>query len=165
MCSDDVWRLEWWNVNEFHSIKIPYRPSGILYVQETWDREPVTPEGHFLLNGVFYYKADGDLRPKAWRDRWRSPITMPRKAARIFLRVTDVRVERLQDITEEQAVKEGVYRSREDYGIAIYAFSDIWDRIIKPTERALYGWNANPYVWVIEFERISKEEAENEQWL
>ena len=90
-------------------------------------------------------------------------IHMPRAAARLFLRLTDVRVERLQNIDDDQAKEEG---ANFQVGIeekmrrsAIDRFAEIWDCTIKPKDRDLYGWAANPWVWVIEFERITKEEA------
>lgn len=76
---------------------------------------------------------------------------MPREAARIFLRVTDVRVERLQDMPPYDIAFEG-FRKQKD-------FIALWDSTIKPADRVLYGWAANPWVWVIEFEKISREEA------
>lgn len=89
--------------------------------------------------------------------------------ARIFLRITDVRVERLQDITEKQASEEGCIDNRgfihsydNEYDTLHTArehFTKIWDSAIKKTDLGRYGWNANPWVWVIEFERL---EAENE---
>ena len=87
---------------------------------------------------------------------------MPCKAARIFLRVTDVRVERLQDINDDEALKEGFgYFGAVDWiKSPFYDFRDTWDTLLKPKDRALYGWVANPWVWVIEFERVSREEAE-----
>lgn len=99
---------------------------------------------------------------------------MPREAARIFLRVTDVRVERLQEVTEEQAEAEGIERRGLivvnandvfEYRIpgtssvctsARGAFRYLWNSTIKPADRALYGWDANPWVWRIEFERCEK---------
>lgn len=80
---------------------------------------------------------------------------MPKEAARIFLRVTDVRVERLKDITTTQAMDEG-FTDWND-------FVKLWDSTIKPEYLPTYGWEANPWVWAIEFERISKEEATNEK--
>lgn len=139
-------------------IRPPYRPGDILYVRETFDNKPVSPGGHFRPSGVWYYKADGDIRPEAWRGPWRPSIHMPREAARIFLRVTDVRVERLQDITEEQAEKEGC--TAHGGNLALDEFEEIWHKTLKPTDLALYGWEANPWVWVIEFKQCGKEEAE-----
>ena len=87
---------------------------------------------------------------------------MPREAARIFLRVTDVRVERLQSITEEQAQAEGLYKGwaeTEESSMAVtakQAFMWVWDSTIKPADRVSYGWIANPWVWVIRFERCEK---------
>ena len=78
---------------------------------------------------------------------------MPREAARIFLRVTNVRVERLQEITEDEAIKEGAkaYGQNNCSGTsARIAFAEIWDRTT--TE---YEWRTNPWVWVYEFERVN----------
>ena len=83
--------------------------------------------------------------------KWHPSIHMPREAARIFLRVTDVRVERVQDIDDDGVVAEGLNIGD--------PFDELWDSTIKPADRALYGWDANPWVWVIEFERITREEA------
>ena len=66
---------------------------------------------------------------------------MPKEAARIFLKVTDIRVEKVKDITEEDASKEG-FSDRLEFGAA-------WNSIYN-------NWNENPYVWVIEFERCDK---------
>lgn len=126
--------------------KPPYRTGDILYVRETWNR----------LLGDWLYKADqkpGMKNP----GKWRPSIHMPREAARIFLRVTNVRVERLQDITAEAAEKEGC----NDYTSTACGFADVWDSTIKPADRDLYGWNANPWVWVIEFEQCEKPREES----
>lgn len=96
---------------------------------------------------------------------WSPSIHMPREAARIFLRVTDVRVERLQDMTIKDSLREGVKLNLKECvagEIPLAPFARVWDSTIKETDRALYGWEANPWVWVIEFERISKEEAQYE---
>lgn len=170
---DGVWAtFEGWNgYTDYPCFKAPYQPGDILYVRETWDTEPVAPDGCFQPGGVWYYKADGDLRPDAWRGNWRSPIHMPREAARIFLRVTMMWVERLQGITEEQARAEGVepafeYNTLEgpviyldEDGYFYYGFKALWDRRIKPKDRSRYGWAANPWCFVTEFEQISKEDT------
>ena len=78
---------------------------------------------------------------------------MPKEAARIFLKVTNVRVERLQDIDDEQAIKEGYI----DYSSTALGFCYLWDSTIKKKELDRYGWDANPWVWVIEFERVVEE--------
>lgn len=128
-------------------------PGDILYVRETWTH----PSAAEIANGadpeMYLYKAD-DLQPAAW-DKWRPSIHMPKEAARLFLRVTDVRVERLQAITEEEKLAEGAPR-----GYGQYNFYELWDRTIKPTDRATYGWEANPWVWVIEFERCERPEKD-----
>ncbi|MBJ6957471.1 hypothetical protein JG654_13980 [Vibrio cholerae] len=88
--------------------------------------------------------------------KWKPSIHMPRAASRLTLKVTDVRIERVQDITEEQAIKEGInkhhqlpaFKSHIGYHTSpVYAFEELWNSI--------YGnWEENPYVWVIEFEVI-----------
>lgn len=125
--------------------RMPYRPGDILYVRETWAAWSPT----YGTAPEIIYKADG--YSQSHKMKWRPSIHMPREAARIFLRVTDVRVERLQDIDDDGVVAEGM-----EIGAP---FDELWDTTIKPKDRALYGWDANPWVWVIEFERISKEEA------
>lgn len=136
-------------------IRPPYRPGDILYVRETWTQD----------GDVFRYKAGFYDQNR----RWHPAIHMPREAARIFLRVTEVRVERLHEITEEQARAEGVKgwmaatdRDWDKNPNHLLAFRHAWNSTLKKSDRALYGWNANPWVWVIEFERISREEAEHD---
>ena len=91
------------------------------------------------------------------------PEALPREAARLFLRVTGVRVERLQDIDEEGAKAEGAnFRAGIEEKMrrsAVERFAEIWDSTIKRSDRDLYGWAADPWVWVIEFERNTMEEA------
>lgn len=140
----------------------PYDRGDILYVRETWNCLPI-PEPLRGTSKAYWYKADGE-KPG---DKWRPSIHMPREAARIFLLVKNVRAERLQDIQErgqDGAQAEGFVN---DIDIASGGgksatkhFTEFWDKKIKPEEIDLYGWNANPWVWVIEFERITKEEAE-----
>lgn len=151
-----------------------YAPGDILYVRETWCALPVNEAGHMRGHCVYYYRADGDLRPEGWRGKWRPSIHMPKEAARIWLKVTDVRVERLQDITEEQACMEGTdpwdevcYEnngwhptfSDPDSGgdpNMVDGFHKLWNSTIKKSDLDRYGWDANPWVWVIEFERCEK---------
>ena len=147
------------NISSFHPVPChslynhaPYHPGDILWVRETWTRLPETPGGHFRPRGVYYYKAGEDLRPEKYRGNgWHPSIHMPREAARIFLRVADVRVERLQDCGNMQAKDEGCTCSSQ--------FARLWDSTIKPADRATFGWDANPWAWVISFERISMDEA------
>lgn len=113
--------------------------------------------------GCFCYRASCKNNEVPSVDVWHPSIHMPREAARLFLRVTSVRAERLQDVDEDQAIAEG---ANFHAGIeekmrrsAIDRFAEIWDSTVKPKDRDLYGWAANPWVWVIKFERISKEEA------
>jgi len=155
----------------------PYKPGDILYVRETWKNAMGDGAGGgYGLFDTYVYKADGKAKDDypidrlMVEDRWHPSIHMPKEAARIFLGVTDVRVERLKTIKAEDCVAEGAvrkpdYTKRHDlviHGRYKQEFDRLWDSTIKPADRDRYGWNANPWVWVYEFERISKEEAYEE---
>lgn len=127
----------------------PYQPGDILYVRETWNRN------EYGTGYPWLYKASpeyNDFEPY----NWKPSIHMPKEAARIWLKVTDVRVERLQDITDEQAELEGTH----DYSSTANGFFYIWDSSIKKANLHRYGWDADPWVWVIEFERCEKQQGE-----
>lgn len=153
------------------TVKAPCWPGDILWVRETW--RPYSAWIGSSCGCEIEYKAGGMERfeglpiavPK-YKGSWRPSIHMPRETARIFLRVTDVRVERLQDMRLKDFEKEGVQLNFIENGDLVIGpirarerFSDVWDSTIKPKYRPTYGWEANPWVWVIEFERISKEDA------
>lgn len=141
-------------------VKTPYQPGDTLYVRETWCGLPVNEAGHMRGHTTYYYKADGELRPKGWRGTWHPSIHMPKEAARIWLKVTDVRVERLQEITEEQAKLEGCNSGMlTGPCTARGQFENLWNSTIKKSDLDLYGWDANPRVWVIEFDRCEKPEV------
>lgn len=155
-------------------VKEPYyRLGDILYVRETWNQlARVDENGYTHYNDLFYvYKADKN-QPDLYDDngfylddterKWRPSIHMPKEATRIWLQVTDVRAERLHNLTNRDAKKEGVTVETDNSGIAHRAaFMRLWDSTIKKTDIGTYGWDANPWVWVIEFERCEKpEEAE-----
>jgi hypothetical protein len=124
-----------------------------LYVRETWaDNIPGCSNGITYRADHIDPKGDGPANPM----NWRPSIHMPKEAARIWLEVTDVRVERLIEITEEDAIKEGV---RVGIGGMPYfrcqdAFPALWDSTIKNQDLPLYGWGANPWVWIYEFKRL-----------
>lgn len=174
----------------------PFKPGDILWVRETWHKDA----------GRYMYRANYIEDEKFYRNgqevtlRWHPSIHMPKEAARIFLRVKDVRVERLQNITCADITSEGVddiepcegsemlcnfcplddsQKGVHNYGNGpvmcegahceeaheawvenyIDSFADLWDSTIKPSDRDVYGWDANPWVWVIEFERCEKPEG------
>ena len=158
-------------------IKPPYQPGDILYVRETWS---------LRFDGEkYFYKADKNTSREEKRlldyndVKWRPSIHMPKEAARIWLKVTNVRVERLQEITEAQTEEEGflftppcLHRTGENYcdidgpcGSKI-KYCDmsagelfgkvLWDSTIKKSDIDIYGWDVNPWIWVIEFERCEK---------
>ena len=158
--------------------KPPCHTGDILYVREAFapvidyiDGEPET---------VFAYKASTPDNQYVGNvmslpiTAWHPSIHMPKEAARIFLRVTDVRVERVQDITEEQANAEGAnqcyeqidssenrpvtYLAEDGKGYYISGFKSVWDSTVKKSDLDRYGWAANPWVWVIEFERVEVQE-------
>lgn len=147
-------------------------PGDRLWVRETWGAWP------HMMGGVqpetLRYRADGEYQNERGTWRWRPSIHMPRWASRITLEITDVRVERLQDISEADAVAEGVRRGDGKWhalgdGEAVFldefgwfaperytrhnaprhAFREAWEIINGPG-----SWNANPWVWVIEFKKL-----------
>lgn len=131
----------------------PYRMCDILYVRETWKKAP---------NGYYYYE-DWQRNDIADVTKWKPSIHMPKEAARIWLKVTDVRVERLQEITIDEIRKEGLeprfdVKDKFSDGIARGRFLELWNSTIKKSDLDRYGWNASPWVWVIEFERCEKPE-------
>lgn len=148
----------------------PYQPGDILYVRETWQKAGLVDEfDHVIAGTEKYYYAAGPEAPcfDFWVDPetgehkahmpWKPSIHMPKEAARIWLKVTDVRVERLQEITETQAQAEG-----RNSGLltgpctARGQFENLWNSTIKKPDADKYGWSANPWVWVIEFRRCEK---------
>lgn len=135
----------------------PYQPGDILYVRETWKQAP---------NGYYYYE-DWQKDDIADVTKWKPSIHMPKEAARIWLKVTDVRVERLQEITRLSVQKEGIEvdpkecAGKFDFITELFLlFQKLWDSTIKKSDLDSYGWDANPYVWVIEFERCEKPKEE-----
>jgi hypothetical protein len=142
-------------------INCPYgKPGDVLWVRETWADIRGTD-----LSFRFIYRAD--IRPGSESDeirkqygvKWRPSIHMPREAARLFLKVTDVRVERLQAITEDDCWKEGISEEKtgqlpyiNKYGVncAVAMFSNLWDSLNK---RRGCSWQDNPWIWAISFQR------------
>lgn len=139
----------------------PYQPGDILYVRESFcpnyfDKNIAVYRGDRLKGNRNAYKADynkavvGDVVPEP---KWHPSIHMPKAAARIWLKVKEVRVERLQDIDDDGGVAEGLPSKWGN-------FDEIWNSTINKKDFPLYGWDANPWVWVIEFERCEKPESE-----
>lgn len=169
-CGEPLW------INSFadRGYKPPCRTGDILYVRETWAKHPKMKK--------YYYRANSECNghstewgcPEAydrtencnlceWLDgyiKWRPSIHMPKEAARIWLKVTDIRVERLQDIGPQEAYKEGARCScmspTPDCAGNKDAFIKIWDSTVKKPDLDRYGWDADPWVWVIEFERCEE---------
>jgi hypothetical protein len=136
-------------------IKCPWEVGMILWVRETW----IPP--HHKINpdemDPLCYKA---TNPNPEKMKWKPSIFMPKKFTRIWLEVTDVRIERIQDITEEDAKSEGIKYVYDfhplgtcEYGRshASKAFQDLWDSLNK---KRGFGWDINPWVFVINFKRI-----------
>lgn len=167
-------------------LKPPYQLGDTLYVRETFTIYQTVNYVHLydgrafseVQDGRYAYKADGyenieDLRDdirlmsdcsleavEIWDNRWHPSVHMPKEAARIWLRVTDVRAERLQEMSNDDAIAEGIEPScyQDEYGNILCAtapcsdFAALWDSTINEKDLPRYGWNANPWVWVIEFE-------------
>ena len=155
-----------------HFVSPPCFPGDILYVRETWAEIKNTDSSRIK----YVYRAT-DTYPFGVKGyivkfKWRPSIHMPKKAARIWLKVTDVRVERLQDMSRDDAIKEGIHycecpdgytwKEQADmnkcYITTMWAMKALWNSTIKKSGIDLYGWDANPWVWVIEFELCEKPE-------
>lgn len=149
------------NILESPLYKAPYQPGDILYVREKWCENPNYKE--------FYYaakRAPGVSAPDGLK--WRPSIHMPKEAARIWLKVTDVRVERLQDITGQEILAEGISNRHSNPTMGKrwencqrMEFEKLWDSTIKKADKGRYSWEATPWVWVIEFERCKKPAEDN----
>jgi hypothetical protein len=138
----------------------PYQTDDILYVRETWGY-PI-----FLNSDKQYvFRADKIAESGFKNDShiWYPSTNMPKGAARIWLKVTDVRVERLQEITADSIRNEGLSSLAVHCGdieIALKEWENFWNSTIKKSDLDRYGWGANPWVWVIEFERCKKPEED-----
>lgn len=133
----------------------PCLPGDLLWVRETWT--PVQGEGGAVFEGHCVYRADAcDKTGQRWHSiaagdpdrevRWKPAIHMPRRLSRLTLSVTAVRVERLQDISEADAINEGIDHR---WSPARGCFSDLWNSLNGPG-----AWTANPWVAVINFKRV-----------
>lgn len=168
---DDVKQYPFKRTRYFEKVA-PYEIGDILYVRETWTK------GCIVGDRKFRYVSQGEMSDIIFKEEcihnnictdgviWKPSIHMPKWAARIFLRVTSVRMERLQNITEEQAIAEGCNGIFSGTGETIGSgwskipqdeFSEIWDSTVKKSDLDKYGWEANPWVWVIKFERVEVE--------
>jgi len=133
------------------SIKCPYgQPGDVLWVRETWCYIGDTASADNDKNRFHYLASKGKNN-----FTWKPSIHMPKEACRLFLRVKSVRVERLQEITRGDAMDEGCpFANMADGPNPKDWFNNLWQSINSPE-----SWDANPWVWVVEFERITKEEA------
>lgn len=148
----------------------PYQPGDILYVRETWQYLYELDGNEQVIEGTgkYYYAATDTIPFDTYVDEngvkhdhapWKPSIHMPKEAARIWLKVTDVRVERLQDITADDIRREGLSSMAVHAGdmeIALKEWETLWNNTIKKSDIDRYGWDANPWVWVIGFERCEK---------
>lgn len=125
-------------------VSCPYgQPGDRLWVRETWARGMTDEE-------LYYRATDKEITDEEREEgmRWKPSIHMPRWASRITLEVTEVRVERLQGITEADSVAEGIKPLQ---GGAVSDFRLLWDHL---NASRGYGWDANPWVWVVSFRRV-----------
>lgn len=163
-------------------MKPPFYQGDILYVRETWacwraHRYEATADIMYKAGGegtrIFFPNGSTDSANryeydqfvyKWFGEKWRPSIHMPKEAARIWLKVTEVRVERLQEMNGQDVLKEGInshVHPEANYfdGNQREMFEELWNSTIKKSELNLYGWEANPWVWVIEFEKTGRPEG------
>jgi hypothetical protein len=185
----------WHKLRGYIEPKAPYKSGDIVYVIETWkvdsldkNRNNMLIDFKALQKGYSQAEVSADFEKKRFdnfkkfyqKNGWQSPYFMPKEAARIFLKITDVRYEKVKNITCTQAEMEGVTSTVywtpnemdnkpfeekwwDDYHFWTQypqiAFSRLWDSTVSKSDINKYGWEADPWVWVIEFKRISKAEA------
>jgi len=148
------------NKGETIILKPRYKKGDVLWVRETWVKGPTTDYD-------FYYRADCECQLDNTELVWKPSIFMPRKAARLFLEIKSVRIERLKKITPEDCVNEGGVKKPHymTYGgekcLAIHGryikeFAELWDSINK---KRGYSWESNPWVWVYTFMRVESREG------
>jgi len=171
----DVFTYEGKEMIDAIYFKSPYQVGDMLYVRETWCKLSKLDINDQVIEGTenYYYRADGynptpfnhfpDADGFSGKDcpTWKPSVYMPKEAARIWLKVTDVRVERLQDIRGSDVINEGVCDAYEKYENLIPKFKAFWDSIYAPKGYVYIGgnadcWDANPNVFVSSFERINK---------
>lgn len=144
-------------------VKKPYTEGDILYVRETWQYLYELDGNEQIIEGTgrYYYAATDQIPFDTYIDSqgikhektpWKPSIHMPKKAARIFLKVKDIRPERLQDIDDNGVVAEGLQIGD--------PFDELWDSTIKKADQDRYRWKANPWVWVIKFKKLKSEEKQ-----
>lgn len=178
------------NTNSHWGIKLKWLPGDVLWVRESWnetDPDELAPgeyvgapcgfvgcKGDKPIHWHYVYKASSPgVHPEHGKARWKPSIHMPKAAARIWLEVVSVRVERLKDISEEQAKAEGIGRAEIAKGRMVYkdytegkqhhpddindwfsvpqnSFCSLWKQI-----NGAESWDANPWVWVVEFKVLS----------
>lgn len=142
-------------------IKCPYgKPGDILWVRESFCH--YTTDTGFEIPATYRFKTDENITGE---EKWKPSIHMPKEAARIWLQVEEVRLERLQDISEEDARNEGVEKlSSTVFGKPLYmdymgdepttntrvSFETLWESI-----NGAESWDANPWVWVVKFKFLS----------
>ena len=134
---------------------LPWTINTRLWVREAWKAEDNSASALEPIGEgnppTLLYRADGELLGV----KWKSSRFMPKWAARLWLRVTNVRVERVQEINRENALAEGCKSFEDDIGIydERVAFCQLWDSI---NAKRGYGWESNCWVWIVEFERYEK---------
>lgn len=150
------------NLAKIDSVPWPVNQGDILYVRETWNQLPYSQKYIYRTDGEGEYGKKGEIG----YIKWKPSIHMPKAAARIFLRVTDVRVEYLQQMSHDGPLKEGIHfcqcpdgftwKSHTDmhncYVTPMGAMRALWDSTVNKNDIDLYGWDADPLVWVITFE-------------
>lgn len=159
--SEEPTYKEWLSMNGSHNDSVekwiqfcPYGKVGDqLWVRETFGKD---------FFGTIFYKADDLFVPVGAKAKWRPSIFMPRKASRIQLEIVNIRVERLDNISEEDAKAEGIEENNGKYldysnvkskHYCLSAFSSYEELWIKINGKE--SWEKNPWVWVIEFKRIN----------
>jgi hypothetical protein len=146
---------------EYFTDKCRYHRGDILWVKETWQRKVDGEDGPFLR---YIYKADNEsfLDDKydlnGVKFHWRNSMYMPKEAARLFLKIIGVKVERLQKIILDDAKAEGMTKIED--GEVFFEFMETWDKLnAKRGKDVSFDWASDPWVYAISFMKIDKPEG------
>ena len=143
------WQETQMQANGLRILMPPFTVGDVLYVRETWGQTADLlgiSEEDTVFAADFTGKELAHLKDRHFR--WRPSIHMPKELARLFLKVTAVQAERLRQITVKDAYAEGL--------LIPTKFDEVWDSTVPRSVRSTYGWDADPWVWVINFEVCEK---------
>ena len=150
--STGAWQCHTIFDDKLYQVKCPYAIGNRLWVRETWGIYSGGEDGDLIPGTIpsssLVYRATDDMGDLKG---WKPSLFMPRWASRITLEIVDVKVERLRDMSEHDAIKQSF--SPQENSLALAYFIQYWNSLY--TKKPEYQWEANPWAWVIEFRKMA----------